>query len=275
MTAEINLQQQLNADGSLNYIQYKYKGSTVKIGFGYDTNGKMNKILIPPFLNLKHKEIFDIVNRFYIERINVIQLIQLINRIALIDAISSVTIANIKTTGTDIVNTAIKLLTPPVRITNGGFEDNFDGWTTTGAPGTPLISSTIYHSGSKSCLMEYSESIHQHLSIAITDIISFKVWVKKAAGGGNTYFTFTSTAGSMNYLLPGGAGAYDWLEVDLLAAMIAAGASGTLTTLGFLRMDDFHVEYWLDDVVLLDNAIDFATQTTLAALNAKDFATQA
>lgn len=96
MTSEINLQSQLNSDGSLNYITYRYKGSTVKIGFGYDANGKMNKILIPPFLNLKHKEVFDIVNRFYIERINTIQLIKLIDKITLVDTIAAITnIANI------------------------------------------------------------------------------------------------------------------------------------------------------------------------------------
>jgi hypothetical protein len=116
--------------------------------------------------------------------------------------------------------------------------------------------------------MEYNQSIKQYPNVAINNIVSFKIWVKKAAGAGNTYFTFTSTAGSMNYLLPGAVGGYDWVEVDLLAAMIAAGASGTLTAIGFLRMDDFHVDYWIDDIVLLDNAIDFASETTLAALNA-------
>lgn len=77
----INLQEQQNADGSLNYLKYKYRGSEVKINFGYNADGKLMKINVPSFLNLSHKEIFDIINRFYIERINTIQLINQIDTI--------------------------------------------------------------------------------------------------------------------------------------------------------------------------------------------------
>lgn len=65
MTAEIDIQQQCNADGTLQYFKYKYKGSTVKIGIGY-TNGKPTKIFIPSFLNLSHQEMLNILMKFLV-----------------------------------------------------------------------------------------------------------------------------------------------------------------------------------------------------------------
>lgn len=114
----IELAEELNGDGSLQYLQFKYKGSNVQINFGYDQNGKLNKIFIPAFLNLSQKEIFDIVNRFYIERINTIQTINTINLIKNIDAIGKIgSIPSIQTS-----NNIVK---------NGSFvTGNLDGWDT-------------------------------------------------------------------------------------------------------------------------------------------------
>lgn len=140
------------------------------------------------------------------------------------------------------------------QVVNGGFENDFTGW----APSVGAqIVTDVKHSGLKSCLLNYSCSVQQSINILIDCIESFKGWVKKDTGIGNTYFTFSSDAGGQNSLLTGGNPAYDWTEEDLLARMITAGAYGTLTLIGFVRMSDYGVNYWFDDISLICSGLSW------------------
>lgn len=63
----INVQTQLNKDGSLQYLKYKYKGSIVKVDFGFDQNGQLLTVAIPQFLNIPHVKVFEIISGMFIQ----------------------------------------------------------------------------------------------------------------------------------------------------------------------------------------------------------------
>lgn len=132
-------------------------------------------------------------------------------------------------------------------ITNGGFEDDFTGWTNSFAS----ISTSEYHTGAKSALVDYSCGFSQELNVDIDLISSFTVYVKKDAGLGNTWISYDSDHGSDNFLVFGGTSdAEDWTEVDILAEMLADGAYGNLTGVGVTRMSDYVRNFWFDDFSL-------------------------
>jgi hypothetical protein len=125
VTVNIDLKSQLNSDGSLAYLRYKYKGSEVKIGLGYDANGNLNQIQVPAFLNLKPEQIYNLVMQQYLERINHI------GDIAVVDLISAITnivnIANIAKIGSVIPVTSSSNI-----VQNGDLVTlTLSGWTTT------------------------------------------------------------------------------------------------------------------------------------------------
>lgn len=138
-----------------------------------------------------------------------------------------------------------------VALKNGGFENDFNGWINSYSE----ISTTVYHSGLKSCYQTYSQNVYQYFSsaISIDSISNFTCWIKKGSGDGNEYVLFYTTGTSGNYLIGHGSAAQDWHKVDLLAAYVASGSSGDLLGIGFVRMDDNFVDYWIDDVTLLTN----------------------
>jgi hypothetical protein len=63
---EIPVQTQHNADGSLSYLKYKYKGSVVKIQTDYDSQGNLIGVSIPQFLNIPHAQLFQIISAMFI-----------------------------------------------------------------------------------------------------------------------------------------------------------------------------------------------------------------
>ena len=67
--ALIPVQTQFNADKSLAYIKYKYKGSTVKIDYSFDSTGKLIAVGIPQFLNLPHLKVFEIISGMFIQSV--------------------------------------------------------------------------------------------------------------------------------------------------------------------------------------------------------------
>lgn len=159
-----------------------------------------------------------------------------INHITLIDSVG-------------LIEKAVVFNVSIEQIVNRGFEDSpdFTGWINNGCS----ISTDDFHSGSKSAHMVYSCNFYQNLDVEIGNITTFKAWIKKGVGSGNTYFTFTSDAGTQSVLFDGNVSGYDWTEVDLLAMMLSAGAYGTLTQIKFLRMDDTPINFWVDDVSLI------------------------
>lgn len=58
---EIPVQTQWNSDGSLAYVKYKYKGSTVKFTPGYDAQGNLVRLNLPQFLNLSHTDMAKVI----------------------------------------------------------------------------------------------------------------------------------------------------------------------------------------------------------------------
>jgi hypothetical protein len=180
-----------------------------------------------------------------VQKIDLIDLIDVINDIKLIEEITHIgTIASV-----GLIEKAVVFNFPIEKIVNGGLEDSpdFTGWINNGCS----ISTDDFHSGSKSAYMVYSCNFYQNLDVEIGNITTFKAWVKKGAGNGNTYFEFTSDAGTQSVLFDGNVSGYDWTEVDLLAMMLSAGAYGTLTQIKFLRMDDTPINFWVDDVSLI------------------------
>jgi hypothetical protein len=136
-------------------------------------------------------------------------------------------------------------------VVNGGFENDFNGWINSYSE----ISTTVYHSGLKSCCQTYSQNVYQYFSsaISIDSISNFTCWIKKGSGDGNEYVLFYTTGISGNYLIGHGSAAQDWHKVDLLTAYAGSGSTGDLLGIGFVRMDDNFVDYWIDDVTLLTN----------------------
>jgi hypothetical protein len=65
----LNIQEQRNADGSLQYIKFKWKGSIIKVGYGYDANGLLTSVTIPSCMNLSHWEILELINGLFIQSI--------------------------------------------------------------------------------------------------------------------------------------------------------------------------------------------------------------
>jgi len=136
-------------------------------------------------------------------------------------------------------------------VVNGGFENDFNGWINSYSE----ISTTVYHSGLKSCYQTYSQYVSQDFSSAISiySISNFTCWIKKGSGDGNEWVYFITTGISGNYLVGHGSAAQDWHKVNLLTAYAASGSTGNLLGISFVRIDDNFVDYWIDDVTLLTN----------------------
>jgi hypothetical protein len=128
VTVNIDIVAQKNADGSLSYLTYKYKGSTVKIGLGYDEQGNLNKLLVPAFLNLKPEQIYNLVMQQYLERINHIGDIGTVDTITLLDTISIINL--IKAAKVNILI-----------LKNGDFGRAFNDWilSSSHAPASDII----------------------------------------------------------------------------------------------------------------------------------------
>jgi len=53
----------------LQYIKYKYKGSTVKLDFGFDKFGQLIYVGVPQFLNVPHLKLFEIISGMFLQSV--------------------------------------------------------------------------------------------------------------------------------------------------------------------------------------------------------------
>ena len=58
---------QLNPDKTVQYFLYKWKGSVVKVPYGYLQDGKFVRFSIPAALNLEHWQILSILSQMYVQ----------------------------------------------------------------------------------------------------------------------------------------------------------------------------------------------------------------
>ena len=80
----IDVQVQLNDDKSIQYILYKWKGSTVKVPYAYSSvgntqaikTGDLVKFSIPVSINLTHYQILSLISQQFIQQINTVNNIQ-------------------------------------------------------------------------------------------------------------------------------------------------------------------------------------------------------
>lgn len=63
---------QPNADGNIQYLQYKYKGCNVRINYYYDAAGHLNNLEFPSFMNPSHFDIVRLINQLYPQRLNIV-----------------------------------------------------------------------------------------------------------------------------------------------------------------------------------------------------------
>lgn len=64
---------QPNSDGNIQYLQYKYKGSQIRVNYHYDANGHLNNLEFPNFMNPSHFDIVKLINQLYPQRLNLVQ----------------------------------------------------------------------------------------------------------------------------------------------------------------------------------------------------------
>lgn len=77
MTAKLPIIIQPNADGNIQRMQYKFKGSTINVRYYYDNSGHLNRLDIPISLNLTHWEVLELINMLYLQHLTYMTHIQL------------------------------------------------------------------------------------------------------------------------------------------------------------------------------------------------------
>jgi predicted Holliday junction resolvase-like endonuclease len=163
-------------------------------------------------------------------------------------AITTYTFFNVQDPHT--ISATFKLL-PTEQIINGGFEQDFLGWENLYSE----ISTTIFHSGTKSCYQFYSQSTKQTLStpLTIANIESFIGWFRRDSADDPLVFYFITDEAEPGFNL----GAYvpadsTFHQVDLLAILTSiAPTATTLLAFHFGHGDTTSSDWYIDDISLI------------------------
>jgi hypothetical protein len=140
------------------------------------------------------------------------------------------------------------------QITNGGFEDDLNGWVQVG---DGAIVTDVKHSGSKSFHGANFTTIQQTLAVPLkVECVDYFSCFMKKDGGVDTWFsvfvTFYFTDDSEDYWFPGGVISADWVEFRLTGAeMLASYGNKTIKSIKIELNAQGGYYSWIDDISLI------------------------